>query len=127
CRHHEMEAEKMKKNYILTLLSLVVLLLAACTGNNPGTNDNTNDSGNDIVQNDSDNNTGNGDGETNQDDNNSDENSGSTQNEENSSSLEGAMTPVEAYDRYVEEYPNTKVGKVHLDKSKNMYVYKIEG
>lgn len=37
------------------------------------------------------------------------------------------LSPIEAYEIYIEKYPNAKVTQVQLDKDLGSYVYKIEG
>lgn len=37
------------------------------------------------------------------------------------------LTPLDAFDSYMEKYPNTKVKKVELDQDFGSYVYKVEG
>ena len=37
------------------------------------------------------------------------------------------LTPMEAFDKYIEKYPNTKVEEISLDRNFGSYVYKVEG
>lgn len=37
------------------------------------------------------------------------------------------LTPMEAFDKYMEKYPDTKVEEISLDRNFGSYVYKVEG
>lgn len=94
----------MKKLTVFVLLLLLTFALVACTGNNP----NTNGGGHTIGM-----------------------KPDSTETQENihhiSTMNRATITPMDAYDLYMENFPNTKVKKVQLNQENQLYVYEVEG
>ena len=94
----------LKKLNVFVLFLLLTFVLVACTENNP----NTNGGGQSLSM--------------------EQDASQLQQNMDHVPTMKRAtITPMDAYDVYVENFPNTKVKKVQLKQISQTYVYEVEG
>src|SRR5699024_10946795 len=111
-----------RKKYMFILVIVFTFVLAACSSNDMNKND-----GNQTTDNqESPGSQENQENQGNQDTPGSQEHQTGNGNEA-TTNTDLKVTPTDAYDQYVKEFPDTKVKKVHLDQNNGSYVYEVKG
>lgn len=106
-----------KKRIFLPLMIVLILLLTACTTDNINPKPNTNTP---PVENQEQTT-----GDTAKDGTTVDNNKDADISKNEYKNIK--IKPEEAFDIYMEKYPNTKVKELQLDKEKDQYIYKVKG
>lgn len=111
-----------RKKYMFILVIVFTFVLSACSSNDMNKND-----GNQSTDNqESPGSQENRENQGNQDTPGSQENQTGNGNEA-TTNTDLKVTPTDAYDQYIKEFPDTKVKKVHLDQNNGSYVYEVKG